>query len=200
MSSTASAADLPEEGVSRDLARERAALISDLHYRLSLTVEPKAPRMQGHAAIEFRLSRKPAAALVLDFRDLNPRGDVIDGSARGLKVNQAAVKLVQGNGHIIIPTASLKAGENNIELDFDSGIAAASRAITRYVDSQDGSEYLYSLFVPMDASLAFPCFDQPDLKARFTLTLNTPKEWTAISNTKVQSSFHTPLTTQWHFD
>jgi len=200
MSSTASAADLPEEGVSRDLARERAALISDLHYRLSLTVEPKAPRMQGHAAIEFRLSRKPAAALVLDFRDLNPRGDVIDGSARGLKVNQAAVKLVQGNGHIIIPTASLKAGENNIELDFDSGIAAASRAITRYVDSQDGSEYLYSLFVPMDASLAFPCFDQPDLKARFTLTLNTPKEWTAISNTKVQSSIHTPLTTQWHFD
>ena len=42
-------------------------------------------------------------------------------------------------------------------------------AITRYEDKDDGSEYIYSLFlfVPMDASMAFPCFDQPDLKGRF---------------------------------
>ena len=34
----------------------------------------------------------------------------------------------------------------------------------------------------MDASMAFPCFDQPDLKARFTLTVNAPKDWTVIAN------------------
>jgi aminopeptidase N len=31
--------------------------------------------------------------------------------------------------------------------------------------------------------MAFPCFDQPDLKARFTLTLIGPTDWKFISNT-----------------
>jgi aminopeptidase N len=31
--------------------------------------------------------------------------------------------------------------------------------------------------------MAFPCFDQPDLKARFTLTVDAPTDWTIISNT-----------------
>src|SRR3954468_19829280 len=47
----------------------------------------------------------------------------------------------------------------------------------------DGKEYIYTLFVPMDASMAFPCFDQPDLKGRFTLSLVIPSDWVAISNT-----------------
>ena len=61
-------------------------------------------------------------------------------------------------------------------------VAPAGKAITRYEDKDDGSEYIYTLFVPMDASMAFPCFDQPDLKARFTLSLNAPSNWTLISN------------------
>src|SRR5262249_6320743 len=43
-------------------------------------------------------------------------------------------------------------------------------------------EYIYTLFVPMDASLAFPCFDQPDLKGRFTLDMTAPRNWAIISN------------------
>ena len=34
------------------------------------------------------------------------------------------------------------------------------------------SDYVYSLFVPADASTLFPCFDQPDLKARFVWSLS----------------------------
>ena len=34
----------------------------------------------------------------------------------------------------------------------------------------------------MDASMAFPCFDQPDLKARFTLGVTAPTDWSVISN------------------
>jgi aminopeptidase N len=36
--------------------------------------------------------------------------------------------------------------------------------------------------VPARARLAFPCFDQPDLKARYTLTLDIPKAWEALAN------------------
>ncbi|MBL8183241.1 MAG: hypothetical protein JNL64_16815, partial [Blastocatellia bacterium] len=52
-------------------------------------------------------------------------------------------------------------GENVIKLDFTSPILTSGSAITRYVDKEDGSEYVYSLFVPSDASTAFPVFDQP---------------------------------------
>ena len=43
-------------------------------------------------------------------------------------------------------------------------------------------EFLYTLFVPARARLTFPCFDQPDLKARYTLTLEVPADWQAVAN------------------
>jgi aminopeptidase N len=43
-------------------------------------------------------------------------------------------------------------------------------------------EYLYTLFVPDRASTCFPLFDQPNLKATYSLTLKTPANWEAVSN------------------
>ena len=57
--------------------------------------------------------------------------------------------------------------------------STSSRATSRL--NRDG-EFLYTLFVPARAHLAFPCFDQPDLKARYTLTLDVPAGWMAVSN------------------
>ncbi len=90
--------------------------------------------------------------------------------------------VVAENGHIVLPANALRRGENKVTLDFTAPVAPAGKAITRYEDKDDGSEYIYTLFVPMDASMAFPCFDQPDLKARFTLALTAPSDWTLISN------------------
>jgi len=164
-------AGLPEEGVSRDLARDRALLISNVRYGLKVELKKKAPTMPGHIAIQFDL--KTAGPLILDYRD---------GVAGKMKVNGTDQAFGQQNGHLTIPGANLHAGANQIDLDFESGIATANRAITRVNDTQDGAEYLYTLFVPMDASQAFPCFDQPDLKARFTLEVNAPPDWKVISN------------------
>lgn len=163
-----------DEGVSRELARERAGIVSNVRYRISVQFQKKAARMPGHVGIQFDLA-KVADPLALDFRG--------DGVARELKVNGSAEEIQRSNGHILISGKQLRRGHNRIELDFESGIAEANRAVTRYVDTQDGNEYLYTLFVPMDASLAFPCFDQPDLKAHFTLTVGAPSDWDVVSNT-----------------
>ena len=165
-----------DEGVSRGLARERARVVSNVRYKIGVQLAAHASRMPGHVAIEFDLA-KVADPLVLDFRG--------DGGAHGLKVNGSAEDVRKSNGHILISGKDLRQGHNRIEMDFDSGIAEANRAVTRYVDTTDGSEYLYTLFVPMDASLAFPCFDQPDLKARFTLSIGKPPDWIVVSNTRV---------------
>jgi aminopeptidase N len=81
----------------------------------------------------------------------------------------ASAEAQTAHGHLVIPGRYFSAGCNRGALEFVSGIATSGRAITRFVDRDDGAEYIYSLFVPMDASQAFPCFDQPDLKARFHL-------------------------------
>ncbi|HYJ46317.1 MAG TPA: M1 family aminopeptidase, partial [Pyrinomonadaceae bacterium] len=90
----------------------------------------------------------------------------------------------EANDHILIPGAYLVKGENEIRLKFESPISTSGSAVTRYLDREDKSEYIYTLFVPSDASTAFPCFDQPDLKARFQLSMTAPPEWKVISNTK----------------
>ena len=90
---------------------------------------------------------------------------------------------LQSNEHLIIPQKFLKAGENVIKINFASPIKTSGAAVTRYVDKEDGAEYVYSLFVPSDASTAFPVFDQPDLKARFQLNVRPPQNWRVVSNT-----------------
>ncbi|HEX5433925.1 MAG TPA: M1 family aminopeptidase [Candidatus Angelobacter sp.] len=77
--------------------------------------------------------------------------------------------------------------DNVIAIDFTAPVGTAGTALTRYDDKDDNSEYIYTLFVPMDASMAFPCFDQPDLKAEFHLTVIAPEDWVVISNTDFEN-------------
>jgi aminopeptidase N len=172
----AALAQSPDAGVSETLARSRAKSISDVRYSLSVKLVEHADTMAGHETVEFQLASP--ADLILDFRD---------GSVSAVRANGATTTAESINGHLVIPAAALHTGANRIDLDFESPIAAANRAITRISDPLDSNEYIYTLFVPMDASMAFPCFDQPDLKARFTLEATVPANWTVISNTREEA-------------
>jgi aminopeptidase N len=104
-----------------------------------------------------------------------------DAKARASARAEAGPSYEEFNEHIILRDG-VKIGENVLKLDFTSPILTSGSAITRYIDKEDGSEYIYSLFVPSDASTAFPVFDQPDLKARFSLSLTAPRDWEVITN------------------
>lgn len=108
--------------------------------------------------------------------------DFREGAIEKAVLNGTTVETRIDNGHILLPSSALRAGENSLSIDFTAPVAPAGKAITRYEDKDDSSEYLYTLFVPMDADMAFPCFDQPDLKGRFTLQISAPRDWTVISN------------------
>ena len=162
------------EGISRALARERAARVSDVRYGLMFDLQPHAPTTNGKEWLRFTL--RGAGALLLDFRD---------GTPTKVTANGTAVPPTLDNGHIELPASVLRAGQNTVLIEFVSNVAPAGKPLIRYEDRDDGSEYIYTLFVPMDASMAFPCFDQPDIKGRFTLTIATPKDWAVISSTAV---------------
>ena len=162
----------PEPGVAQALAHARAARLSAIRYQLAFDLHPKATQTEASETLTFNDSG--SGDLVLDFRD----GDLLSA-----ELNRHAVQLEARNGHLILAAQSLIRGQNTLRLTFRANIASAGEAITRYEDKDDGNEYLYTLFVPMDASMAFPCFDQPDLKARFSLVLTHPADWTVVSNT-----------------
>ena len=175
-----------EAGVSRALAASRSRRISELRYDLELGLDAGLTRLSGRARIRLRLADDhQTAPVVLDFRDLTTAGRTIDGSIAGLKVNGRFVtdhRLV--NGHLLLPASHFQAGENEISVDFESVVALAGRPLISFEDQADGSRFVYLLSVPMDASLAFPCFDQPDLKGSFTLSLTVPAGMAVISNSE----------------
>jgi len=179
MAHAAVAAPALEPGVSRELAQWRAKTYRDVRYALAISVAAGATKLAGTAKIEVTLPRR-APDLVLDWRPLS-------GAARvgQLRVNGKPAKAKLAQEHLIVPARLLHAGRNRVTFSFESPIALSGSAVTRYVDREDGSEYVYTLFVPSDASSAFPCFDQPDLKARFSLELVLPRAWTAVGNAPI---------------
>ncbi|HXZ54854.1 MAG TPA: M1 family aminopeptidase [Burkholderiales bacterium] len=167
-----------EPGVSRELAQWRAKHYRDVRYSLKVLLSPGAPALQGTAQVEVSLPQR-VPELVLDWRP---------GSASHvtrLRVNGKPARARFEREHLIVPAKALRPGKNRLSFAFESPIAASGSAVTRYVDREDRAEYVYTLFVPSDASTAFPCFDQPDLKARFKLELLLPRAWTAVGNAAV---------------
>ena len=169
--------DQDTQGIPRELAHERADRISEVRYDLAFTLTPGAPDVSGVVDIRFNLRRTDP--LLLDFRA---------GRVNAVQINGVSSPVVIENGHIELFQASLRKGENDVHVEFTAPVATAGTAINRFEDHDDNSEYIYTLFVPMDASMAFPCFDQPDLKARFRLSITAPDTWTVISNAPVEST------------
>ncbi|WP_263378127.1 M1 family metallopeptidase [Granulicella paludicola] len=172
LSSSFAGAQSPGPGVSKDLAVSRAARISNLHYALSFQLAPHASVIPGTETIDF--TNTGTGDLALDYRD---------GSISQASLNGTAIPTALTDGHLNLPASALASGKNELKLTFISQVATSGKAFTRYEDRDDHNEYLYTLFVPMDASMAFPCFDQPDLKGRFALQITAPSEWTIIANT-----------------
>ena len=159
-----------QPGVSLVLAQHRAATISDIHYDLTFDIPADVEdAIPATAAIHFRLS-VPSTPLQLDFRE-SP------DNIHEVKVNGESSGSYWENEHLVIPADELVGGSNVINIEFEAGSSSLNR----------NPEYLYTLFVPDRARTAFPLFDQPDLKATFTLSLRLPQGWTAMSNGATQA-------------
>ena len=168
---SALAADsLTNTGVSLALAERRAAQIAHVRYALEMDVT-RRDTLNGRATLRF--VRKGGGDVIVDFRGLTHAR----ATANGVATTPRAL-----NGHLVFAASTLRDGENEIALDFQSAIAPAGASVIRVHDVTDDADYLYTLLVPADANQLFPCFDQPDLKARVTLALTTPRGWTAVAN------------------
>ena len=160
---------LYEEGISLELAQLRKQEIKDLKYGLSFSIpEQKQEAVEGEARISFLLQRPQE--IILDFRE---SADKI----REVSVNGQPSEYTFLNEHLVLPEASTIEGQNEVHIRFIAGDQSLNR----------NEEFLYTLLVPDRARTVFPCFEQPNLKAEFTLQLEVPAEWEAVSNTSIAS-------------
>ncbi|HUF25262.1 MAG TPA: M1 family aminopeptidase [Vicinamibacterales bacterium] len=156
---------VPDAGISRTLAEDRAQRVSDLRYFVTLRVPADTDQpIPSRMVATFRLLDADEG-LAFDFAQPADRLLAVSANGEGLTPRV-------DNGHVVIPADVLLEGHNRIEIDFHAGDEPLNR----------NDEFLYALFVPARASLAMPVFDQPDLKARWTLALEIPGGWTAVSN------------------
>lgn len=160
-----------EIGVSKKLAVYRKSVLSNINYKLELNIpRDKDEVINAVEELTFQLS-STKYPLQIDFRENAKKIKV-------LQVNGMNVEVNHKDEHLIVDSKYLKQGLNAIDLNFEAGEAALNR----------NSDYLYTLFVPDRSRTVFPCFDQPDLKATYGLTLKVPKDWKAMANGALKDS------------
>jgi len=97
------------------------------------------------------------------------------------------VAVERGDHGLLTLTADrgLKPGTASLEIDFTNSYG--TRAVGLYRVYTGGHGYLFTQFESDDAREAFPCWDEPDFKFPYQLTLEVPAAHEAVSNTPVES-------------
>jgi aminopeptidase N len=158
--------------LTRDEAAQRAALLSDVAYAVALDLTGDGPTYRSRTTVAFRA--EPGAATFLD---------IVAEAVRSVTLNGAAVSPADiAPGRI---TLRGLAADNTVEVLADCAYERTGVGLHRFVDPADGNVYLHTQFEPFDAHRVYACFDQPDLKATFTLTVTAPAAWEVISNSPV---------------
>ena len=167
---------MSENDLRRDEAQERARLLEVARYDVELDLtdgggRPGEGTFRSRTTIRFRCT-EPGAGTHLELTAPSVHGVELNG--RSLDV----ADVFDGNR---IALADL-AADNLLVVDADAAYMRTGEGLHRFVDPVDGAVYLYTQFETFDAHRMYACFDQPDLKAGFRLTVEAPAGWVCISN------------------
>ena len=92
-----------------------------------------------------------------------------------MKINDVVVdpKLYVRDHKVYLHHQTVTSGSNAIEISYVNNYRLTGTGLHKFVDPVDGNAYLYSQLCVFHANKVFPCFDQPDIKARMHLTMIT---------------------------
>ncbi|MEH3112461.1 M1 family aminopeptidase [Pedobacter terrae] len=171
-----------EPGVSLALANARGAAISNIKYKLHFIIpaEPNAS-IESTERVDFKLNK--LIHLQVDFKQSSDHIKRISVNGKNIPINFRSE-------HILVKQEYLRIGNNHIETEFFAGNESLNR----------NENFLYALFVPDHARTVFPCFDQPDLKANFLLSLTVPKDWKVMANASKKDSLVQEKAITYHFN
>ena len=155
---------LLQSGVSRELAQFRKEHFKEVRYNLFFSIpEFREKAVMGKA--EITLSIREKQPIIIDFMG-EPE------QVASVLLNGRKVPYTVKDEHIVIGAKEIADGENRVVIEF----MASDQSLNRR------DEFLYTLLVPDRARTLFPCFDQPDIKSLFDLSLEVPSSWQAVAN------------------
>lgn len=157
--------------LSRDETAARSASISlrDVRVELDLTGAPDAGRTGFPTVVTLEFDATAEATWV-DFIGESVERVVVNGVDRDVAWDGARILL-----------AGLE-GENVVRIEAVGAYSRSGEGLHRFRDPVDGETYLYTQYEPADARRVMPCFEQPDMKARFTFVVSAPAGWHVLSN------------------
>ena len=160
-------------------AATRSKNISNVEYHLDLNLPGGASdTYSGTLEATFTIETNPET--FLDFTGFEITTLILNGRV---------IADPSWNGHrLLIGTRDgLLTGVNTIRLEYINEYDHTGDGFHQFIDPEDDQEYVYSNFEPYSAHRLFPCFDQPNIKAQYKLSVECPSDWTLIGNSKTDS-------------
>ena len=164
--------------LTRDEARERARLLTVESYTVDLDLTTGDERFGSTTVIRFGSAETGASTFV----DLH--GAIVrEATLNGKSLDPSSYDPDKGR----LPLPDL-AAENELRVVADCAYSRSGEGLHRFVDPVDDRVYLYTQFETADAHRMYACFDQPDLKATFELTVKAPADWEVVTNEPARSA------------
>ncbi|MBI1375915.1 MAG: aminopeptidase N [Frankiales bacterium] len=164
---------MPDTNITRAEARERSANVRVTRYEveIDLTRASAEDSATFPSTTTARFTATPGSSTWIDLVAPGVRRAVLNGT-------DLDVTTFTGTR---LPLPGL-AADNVLVVEADCAYMRTGEGLHRFVDPVDKCVYLYSQFEVADARRVYACFDQPDLKAEFALTVTAPDDWQVVSN------------------
>jgi aminopeptidase N len=159
--------------------------VTPSHYDIELRLDPDAPTFDGTEDVTITV-HEPVTEIALNGKELTVHaGAVIAEDGATVEIAKAVPDPSAGRITLELP-GELAAGAYTLRLSFTGQLSDLMEGMYRSRFTDDaGREHMIitTHFEATDARRNFPCWDEPDLKASFQMTLIVPDGMTALTNT-----------------
>jgi tricorn protease interacting factor F2/3 len=159
--------------------------ISPDHYDISLAPDLEKFIFPGSVKIKINLY-KPSNKIILNSKELEIKSAIISHNNEILKPN---FSLNEKDETLTLSLPKNISKEATISIQFEGKLndSLAGFYRSKYLHNKKEKFLATTQFEAPYARKCFPCFDQPDKKATFTLSLLIDKKFEAISNMPIKS-------------
>ena len=155
-------------------------------YALELAIDPAATGFTGDVAITGNVSEK-SAVIWLHGRKLAIKTATATSVAGGAPVCHRGDRGRRGSLEARARRAA-RCGRAGSSSSRTAATTTRSTApVHSFKQSAEGEPYVFSQFEAIYARRAFPCFDEPDVKVPWTITLDIPSALVGVSNAPLAS-------------
>ena len=162
---------MPGQNLTRDEAAARSAVLAVQRYEIWLDLTGGLETFRSRTVVSFTSTDVRGASFA----------DLIAPRVAAVSLNGAALEPAQVFTDSRVRLDGLQA-TNELVVDAECAYMRSDEGLHRFVDPVDDRTYLWSQLEAADARRVFACFEQPDLKASFTLHVTAPADWTVVSN------------------